>query len=310
MTTDVKKRVIAAAFYAAAAICAVMALYGWQKEHNAGSSYEDLRESVTVTAEPEQDTEAAALQREEAALLAQQAEHPVLTADMPTAVLTEMTGETAEAETAASEIPDTEVNPEPAAETDPDEVYIDFAELQKLCPDAYAWIRVPGTNVDYPIVQSPADNTFYLDHNPQGEYEYAGAIFTEDYNSKDFEDPHTVIYGHNMKNGSMFQTLHRFEDKAFFDEHREFEICLPDKVLHYQIFAAYTYDDRHLLKTYDFEDEDVFRLYLQEILGQKSMGVNLAGDAEVTPEDRIVTLSTCNGVDDQRYLVQGVLLSE
>jgi sortase B len=149
-----------------------------------------------------------------------------------------------------------------------------------------------------------------LDHNPYGKYEFAGSIFTEDYNTKDFTDPNTVIYGHNMKNGSMFQNLHLFEDKTFMEEHPTFEIYLPDRILTYQVFAAYNYDDRHLMKAFDFTDSEVFRLYLQEILNQRSMSANIDHDVEVTNEDRIVTLSTCNGIDDQRYLVQGVLLSE
>ena len=185
-----------------------------------------------------------------------------------------------------------------------------FEKLQEIAPDAYAWITVPGTQIDYPIVQHPTDNTFYLNHNPKGEYEFAGAIFTEDYNATDFEDPNTVIYGHNMKNGSMFQELHKFEDKAFFEEHPEFTIYTPDEVLHYHIFAAYTYDNRHLLKEFDFDDSEVFRLYLEDILGMKSMSANIDKNAEIKEDDRIVTLSTCNGINEQRYLVQGVLLSK
>lgn len=189
-------------------------------------------------------------------------------------------------------------------------VPIDFEQVQAECPDCYAWIRIPDTNIDYPIMQSATDNAFYLDHNGYGEYEYAGSIFTEDFNKKDFSDPNTVIYGHNMKNGSMFQNLHLFEDRSFMDEHSEFYIYTPEKVLTYKVFASYNYDDRHLLKAFDFTDKDVFRIYLQEIRNQRSMSANIDLNVEVTKDDRIVTLSTCNGIDNQRYLVQGVLLSE
>ena len=187
---------------------------------------------------------------------------------------------------------------------------IDFDKLQETSPEAYAWIVVPDTQIDYPIVQSSDDNTFYLNHNPEGEYEFAGSIFTENFNTKNFDDPNTVIYGHNMNNGSMFKELHKFEDKVFFEEHPEFVIYMPDEVLHYEIFAAYTYDNRHLMKSYDFSDSEEFRLYLQEILKMKSMGANIREDADVSEDDRIVTLSTCNGINEQRYLVQGVLLSD
>ena len=197
-----------------------------------------------------------------------------------------------------------------AEEPEPVECPVDFDQIMEECPDCYAWIRIPDTNIDYPIVQSPTDNTFYLDHNSYGDYEYAGAIFTENLNAKDFSDPNTVIYGHNMKNGSMFQNLHLFEDRAFMEEHSTFEVYLPDRILTYQVFAAYNYDDRHLLQSFDFKDSRVFELYLEEIKNQRSMSANIDADVAVTSEDKIVTLSTCNGINDQRYLVQGVLLSE
>lgn len=81
-----------------------------------------------------------------------------------------------------------------------------------------AWIYIPNTNVDYPIVQSSVyeSDTLYLDHNIDKKPDIAGAIFSERANRKDFSDPVTVIYGHNMKNGSMFKTLHSFEDAKFF----------------------------------------------------------------------------------------------
>lgn len=81
---------------------------------------------------------------------------------------------------------------EPEEEEPPLEIPVDFATLQKENPDIYAWITVPGTNIDYPILQREGDNAYYLNHNVDGEQEKAGAIFTEDYNSKDFTDPNTV----------------------------------------------------------------------------------------------------------------------
>ena len=223
--------------------------------------------------------------------------------------------EVAEEEPQAEEAPVEPAEPsEPPVQETPEAeevvIPVDFAKLQEECPDAYAWIRVPDTKIDYPIVQSPTDNTFYLDHNVYGNYEFAGAIFTEDYNSKDFTDPNTIIYGHNMKNGSMFQNLHFYEDRTYMEEHPTFEIYLPDRILTYRIFAAYNYDDRHLMKEFDFTDSEQFRLYLRDILNQRSMSANIDHDVPVDEKSTIVTLSTCNGIDDQRYLVQGVLLSE
>lgn len=190
------------------------------------------------------------------------------------------------------------------------EIPIDFDALKEQNEDVYAWIRIPGTNVDYPILQDEEDNGYYLSHTIDGEEKIEGSIYTENYNSKEFDDPNTVIYGHNMKNGSMFRTLHNYEDKAFFDENREVYIYLPDRILEYHIFAAYVYDNRHLLLNYDLEDPLVFQQYLDEIFAIRDMNAHIDSTMEVENNDRILTLSTCNaGIKTQRYLVQAVLIS-
>ena len=124
-------------------------------------------------------------------------------------------------------------------EAPPEEGAIDFEYLKTLNEDIYAWITVPGTIIDYPILQHPTDDSYYLHHNLDGSYGYPGCIYTESLNTKDFEDPNTVIYGHNMKAGTMFAELHKFEDGEFFSANDEVVIYLPEKALHYQIFAAY-----------------------------------------------------------------------
>lgn len=197
----------------------------------------------------------------------------------------------------------------PTDTPEPVEIPIDFQGLQEKYPDVFAWIRIPGTGIDYPIVQREGDNSYYLNHTLEGKKKPEGAIFTEDYNRKDFTDPNTVIYGHNMKNGSMFRGLHDYRDRKFFRDHQELVIYLPDQILHYQIFAAYVYDNRHLLQSFSFENKDVYESYLQSIFRKKDMESIVDDSAEVTGEDRIITLSTCNGNDNQRYLVQAVLLS-
>ena len=169
---------------------------------------------------------------------------------------------------------------------------------------------MPGTKVDYPILQHDSDNSYYLNHDIDGKEDIAGAIFTENYNRKDFTDPNTVIYGHNMKNGSMFRTLHNYSDRSFFDENRDITIYMPDKILHYKIFAAYLYDSRHLLLNFDFQDPQVFAGYLEDVRSMRDMNSFVDTSMEVTAEDRIITLSTCYaGMADRRYLVQAVLVS-
>lgn len=197
----------------------------------------------------------------------------------------------------------------PTLGEEPLEVPIDFESLTAQYPDVYAWIVIPGTNVDYPIVQREGDNSYYLTHTIDGKKKVEGSIYTEDYNSKDFSDPNTLIYGHNMKNGSMFRTLHNYKDKQFFDENSEIIIYQKDRILRYKIFAAYIYDDRHLMLSFDFNDENIFRSYLNSIFTKKEMSSNINTTVGVTTEDKIITLSTCDSNDNQRYLVQAVLLS-
>lgn len=200
-----------------------------------------------------------------------------------------------------------EPEPEPVSKV---EIPIDFAALQQQNPDVYAWIQVPGTEVDYPILQSSNDNTYYLNHTIDGEEKKEGAIFTENYNTKTFEDPNTVIYGHDMKNGSMFQSIHKYMDRSFFDNNRDIVIYMPDQILHYKIFAAYLTDNKHLLMNYNFWSKDEYQQYLNSIFSMRDMNAFIDTSTEVTTEDKIITLSTCYaGISTQRYLVQAVLVS-
>lgn len=205
--------------------------------------------------------------------------------------------------------------PKPVEEPEPEpvskvEIPIDFAALQQQNPDVYAWIQVPGTEVDYPILQSSNDNTYYLNHTIDGEEKKEGAIFTENYNTKTFEDPNTVIYGHDMKNGSMFQSIHKYMDRSFFDNNRDIVIYMPNQILHYKIFAAYLTDNRHLLMNYNFWSKDEYQQYLNSIFSMRDMNAFIDTSTEVTTEDKIITLSTCYaGISTQRYLVQAVLVS-
>lgn len=175
--------------------------------------------------------------------------------------------------------------------------------------EAYAWIEITGTNMSYPILQAAQDEYYYLSHNIQGEEDDNGCIYTEYYNNKDFNDPNTIIYGRNKE--TMFARLHQYQDRDFFDAHREIKIYVDGRTLTYQIFAAYTYDDRHLLATYDFWDKDIFSRYLLDISEIRAMDAYFDETVEVTAEDKIITLSTgVTGEDDKRYLVQAVLVSE
>lgn len=188
---------------------------------------------------------------------------------------------------------------------------INFAQLQKRNKDVYAWIKIPNTQIDYPILQSYTEaDSFYLNHNIDKNYDINGAIYTEKQNALDFSDPNTVIYGHNMLDGSMFQNLHLFRDKTFFDENRYIYIYTKGHILTYEIFAAYKGDNKHILNSYDFSDKQVFSDYIESVKSPKSMEVNTR-EVDITTKDKLITLSTCIGNEsDYRYLVQGVLIDD
>lgn len=198
--------------------------------------------------------------------------------------------------------------PEVTEEADEVEIPVDFGTLQGINPDIYAWINIPDTVIDYPILQSSTDDIYYLNHTVDKVEGLPGSIYTESLNSKDFSDPNTLIYGHNMKDGTMFAGLHSYTDNLFFQENPYINIYTPDKALKYQIFAAYTSDDRHILKSFDFEVPEAFQKYLDNIFSTRSMGASINKDLEITNEDKIITLSTCNSVDDQRWIIQAVLI--
>ena len=111
-------------------------------------------------------------------------------------------------------------------ETEPEE-WIDFNYWQNRNADVYAWIRIPGTKIDYPVVQGDEDG-YYLSHDIDKESNIYGAIYTEKVNGKDFSSPNTVLYGHHMKDGSMFQGLHRFQEESYLKEHNQVYLYLPD----------------------------------------------------------------------------------
>ena len=147
------------------------------------------------------------------------------------------------------------------------DIPVDFETLWKTNTDVYAWIRIPGTNVDYPIVQSE-DNTYYLNHTWDHKEYKAGSIFTENYNSKDFEDVNTLIYGHRMYAGDMFAQLQNFAEADFFDKNRFFYIYTPDRIMTYEIIAAFPFGEEHLLFEYNFSHPDDFERFCEDVFGQ------------------------------------------
>lgn len=185
---------------------------------------------------------------------------------------------------------------------------IDFTDLKKQNEDIYGWIYFPNTNINYPVCQSGSDDNFYLDHDVYGNYSYSGSIYFQHMNSRDFSDRVTVLYGHNMANGSMFADLHKFEDTDYFNSHKYFYIYTPTNKLTYEIVSSFIYDDRHIMNSFNFNDDKVFNEYLEMIKNPRSLTKNVRDDVSLSVDDsKIVTLSTCLNTGEGRYLVQGVM---
>lgn len=185
----------------------------------------------------------------------------------------------------------------------------DWEEIHKINPDIYAWIYIPNTEVEYPILQHPTDDDYYLNRNMDGSFGKPGCIFTQSLNHKDFLDLNTVVYGHNMKSGRMFQSVHDFENREFFDRNRYIYVYTEERVLIFEIFASYMTDDSHILNTNDFTTAEGYARYLEKVKLESQMG-NFREDVNVNAMNRILTLSTCGTRSSQRYLVQGVLLND
>lgn len=190
---------------------------------------------------------------------------------------------------------------------------IDFDALQAENPDVCAWIQIPGIEViDYPILQSDADadDNFYLDHDINGASKRAGSIYIQKLNNKDFSDPNTLIYGHNMLNGTMFGQLKKFKNKEFFEQNRNIYIYTPGHILKYEIVSAFVYDDRHIINSFNFELEESRMDFFDDCINPSSVTKQVLDGATLNENDKIITLSTCTSNDSERYLVVGKLISD
>ncbi len=189
---------------------------------------------------------------------------------------------------------------------------VDFEALQKDNDEIYAWITIDDTNVNYPVVQSSTDDAFYLKHSAVDKsWKDSGAIYTESCNGKDFNDPITVIYGHNGYSDIMFTTLHKFEDKKFFDKHEYFSVYVPGKKLTYQIISAFKYDDRHIMNTFDFTNADQLAAFQAMLQNPQSSQKNVRNrlDVDVNENSKILLLSTCiTGQKSNRYIISSILV--
>lgn len=186
--------------------------------------------------------------------------------------------------------------------------YLYQKEKPEVNEDLYAWIEIPGTEINNPIVQAKAGDSFYTDHDVQKEEDPKGTLFTEDYNSRMFDDAITVVYGNN---NSVFGELFQYADNLYMNEHSQIYVSCAGKTYIYRVFAAYRTDDRHILERFDSgKTEGNRQAYLDSILNGRSMEAQIDTSVNVNTDSRILTLSVHDTEDAQmRFLVQACLQS-
>ena len=180
---------------------------------------------------------------------------------------------------------------------------VDFASLQKKNPDIIGWIYIPDTVISYPLLQT-TDNEKYLHKTYDLQTSIFGSIFMDCQNQADFSDQHTIIYGHNMRNGSMFGSLKKYYDADFFQKHRKIYIYTPKESRVYQIFSCHVAKAGGSVYQTDFTDGKAFLQFAEGL--QKSSYYQT--QEELEKDSKLITLSTCTGAEEKRLVLHGIYI--
>lgn len=196
---------------------------------------------------------------------------------------------------------DTSAGEEDSEEENPTAVpmtRIDLTSLQEINPEAVGWIEIAGTSISYPMVHT-TDNTYYLTHTFRKEQNKSGSVFVESSNAADFTDLHTIVYGHNMKDGSMFAGLKNYSKQSYWEAHPYIYLDIADASHCYQIFSCHEANLDDITYTIGFEADDTYQNFLDSLKGASKYDTGI----EVTKDDPIITLSTCTQRGTKRFVV-------
>ena len=208
--------------------------------------------------------------------------------DAPTASLAPVT----EADSAQE---DKEVSP----------IKVDFDQLLAQNSDVCGWLYSKDTVINYPVAQG-SDNNEYLHHLLDGSYNSSGTLFVDCECGPEFSGTNTVVYGHNMKDGSMFNSLTNYKEQSYYDEHPVMYLNTPKQNYKIEIFSAYICNYDSDTYTRDFYSAEDYAAWLTKMQNQS----DFTSDVEVTENDRVITLSTCTyEYDNARFVVQGKLVA-
>ena len=185
-----------------------------------------------------------------------------------------------------------------------DMIDVDFSNLTKINSDVAGWIYVEGTDISYPIMYSGDDET-YLRTTINKEHATAGSIFLEGYNLPDFSDSHSIVYGHNMRNLSMFGSLKLYkENEDYYDSHRYFQIITPKAKMRFEIFSYFDTEPASWVYTVPYYDNQEFSDYIDELISHSYIKLD---NYDIDSSDKVVTLSTCSG-SEMRFTIHGKLV--
>lgn len=182
-------------------------------------------------------------------------------------------------------------------------IEVDFETLVGGNGSIVGWIYCEGTAINYPVVQG-SDNSYYVRRLPDGTKSTAGSIFVDYRCAADCSDTNTILYGHNMKNGSMFATIKKYGKQSFYDEHPVMWYFTPDETFMVELVAGYVTSTGS--ESFEmFTDTEDIQQYLSMSVEKSTFVTN----ASIETAERVMTLATCSyEYDNARYVLVGVLL--
>ncbi len=175
---------------------------------------------------------------------------------------------------------------------------LDFAALREVNPDVLAWIRIPGTGIDYPLMQG-SNNDYYLYRTWEGERNDAGSIYLDYRNAADFSDFNSIVYGHNRGDGSMFSALTQYSSREFWEERPYVYLVTDEGIRCYEIFSSFQTEGESFVYTLGLREEQSKENYIRQVVASDCLGLGIVPEAE----DQILTLSTCSGINYSRRWV-------
>lgn len=214
------------------------------------------------------------------------------------------------------EVPEQTASPEQA--TDPTETKqddadivlpsVDFEALRENGPDIIGWLSLPDTVLNYPVTQTD-NNEYYLNHLYDGTYNKVGCLFADYENQAGFSDRNTIVYGHNMRDGSMFALLNRYDEQSYFDTHRQMYLVTPKGGYVMEILAAFAAKPEESGSEtspwqLSWKDDGAYTTWLTAMKERSAV----ESDVTVTCSDKVLTLSTCTPGGTGRFLVMGKLV--